>query len=117
MSLNRIALALLVLIPTLASAEEIKCPDAQAGTHLSTVTLFDGPPDEHADLMPDTFKKEKTGGGKSDWDVAYIFEAGRQLYVECQYGSKVPSIVLKAPKVNTCTFKSDRNSKNSLTCK
>jgi hypothetical protein len=116
MLLNRLGIVAFVLIPALASAEEFGCPAARSGGRLVSATLFDGPPSEHADLMPDNYRKSKSGG-QSDWNVAYIFQAGRRLYVQCQYGSKISSVVLEAPKVDICTYSSNGKRRNSLTCK
>ena len=115
MLLTRLVIVALGLVPVLASAAEFGCP-VHSGRHLISATLFDGPPSEHADLMPDHDRKIK-GGGQSEWNVAYIFQAGRKLYVECQYGSKMPSTILEAPKVETCTYYTNANRRNSLTCK
>ena len=116
MLLIRLGIAALALAPALASAEEFGCPSAHSGGPLVSATLFDGPPSEHADLMPDHYRKSKRGG-QSDWNVAYIFQAGRRLYVECQYGSKISSIVLEAPRVDACTYASNGKRRKSLTCK
>jgi hypothetical protein len=113
---NRLGILAFALVPTLAGASEFGCPATQSGRQLVSVTLFDGPPGEHADLRPDRYRKGKSGG-QSDWNVAYIFEAGRRLHIECQYGSRIPSVVLEAPKVDNCTYYSGRGGGNSLTCK
>ena len=100
-----------------AFAGEIGCPKTHAGVQLVTVTLFDGPPDEGADLMPDTFRKSK-GGSLSEWDVAYIFEAGRHLFVECQYGTKIPPVILEpGSSTRKCEFTSHGAGSKSLICK
>src|ERR1700722_15542738 len=112
--LNRLGIAALDLLPAVASAEEVRCPAANAGAQLATVVLFDGPPSEHADLMPDRYRKGKSGG-QSDWNVTYIFKAGRHLFVECQYGAKIPSIVLEATAAGLCTFSTNNDAGNSLT--
>jgi hypothetical protein len=100
-----------------AFADEVGCPKTHAGAPLVTVTLFDGPPSEHADLMPDTVH-ESNSGSKSEWDVAYIFEAGRRLFVECQYGPKItPVIIEPSPSTSKCEFLSQGVGKKSLVCR
>jgi hypothetical protein len=109
--------ALALALPATAScAGETACPQVQAGARLVTVTLFDGPPSEHADLMPDSYRKTRDGG-RSEWDVAYVFKAGRQLYVECKYGDKVAPVVIEpATSTTHCAFVTRDKGQKSLTC-
>jgi hypothetical protein len=109
--------AILVMIPPLSAlAGEIHCPSVREGAKLSTVTLFDGPPSEHADLMPDSSREGK-GGTRSEWQVAYIFKAGRRLYVECKYGPTISAVMLEPePSTYKCEFASQGDSTISLTC-
>lgn len=99
-----------------ASAGEMVCPPTQAGARLVTVTLFDGPPSEHADLVPDRYRKTKDGG-RSEWDVAYVYAAGRKLFVECRYGAKVAPVVIEpAPTATQCAFVTRSQGRKSLSC-
>ena len=67
--------------------------------------------------MPDTFREEKNNS-RSEWDVAYIYKAGRKLFVECQYGAKAPPIVLEpGPSTVTCEFLVQGSDNMSLVCK
>jgi hypothetical protein len=92
------------------------CPETERGAVLTTVTLFDGLPSEHADLEPDR-SVESEGTTKSDWDVSYIFQSGRRLYVQCVYGLKVAAIILKpSPSVSICEYTSQIKGKITLTC-
>lgn len=115
--LNSVAIVAWAAMSVSAFAGEGGCPKTHAGGHLVTATLFDGPPSEHADLMPDTFHESKSGS-RSEWDVAYIFEAGRHLFVECQYGPKVSAVILEpGPSTYKCEFLSQGDGKKSLMCK
>jgi hypothetical protein len=103
-------------MPVTALAGEIRCPNIHEGSLLRTVTLFDGPPSEHADLMPDTFHESKNET-QSKWDVAYIFKAGRQLFVECEYGPKVSMVILEPePSTYKCELLSQQGKQVALTC-
>lgn len=106
-----------VALPEAAGASDASCPQTQHGVGLKTVTLFDGPPKDHADLVPDSFH-EAEGIGRSEWDVTYIFQAGRRLYVQCDYGPTVPVVVLQ-PVASTkkCVYLSQRDGTVSLTCR
>ena len=116
LSLNSVAILALAVAAGPAAAMDLRCPATHAGAFLTGVDLFDGPPSEHADLAPDQYRKTK-GGGKSDWEVGYVFQAGRDLFIECQYGEKIPSVVLKADKhIRRCSYASRRDGRNALTC-
>jgi hypothetical protein len=116
-SLPALGLALALALPALAAcAGETSCPQVQAGARLVSVTLFDGPPSEHADLVPDSYRKTRDGG-RSEWDVAYVFQAGRQLHVECKYGDKAAPVVIEPPPSTTrCEFVTRAKGAKSLTC-
>jgi hypothetical protein len=102
--------------PLLASADEVRCPQTHAGSQLTTATLFDGPPSQHADLMPDTSHETKNGS-QTKWEIAYLFKLGRQPFVECQYGSKGSTVILQPkPSTDNCEFLSQRDKTVSLTC-
>ncbi|WP_146101974.1 STY0301 family protein [Rhodopila globiformis] len=62
---SSVAFAAATMLAGSALAGEAGCPEVHAGAHLVTVTLYDGPPDEHADLMPDTVHESK-GETRSD---------------------------------------------------
>ena len=78
--------------------------------------MYDGPPSERADLMPDSFHGTKRVG-RSEWDVAYIFRAGRRLYVSCDYGPTIAAVVKEPPTTTTtCVLLSHRDGNVSLSC-
>ncbi|MFA5121804.1 STY0301 family protein [Zavarzinia sp.] len=118
MSSNRGILALaLLLAPGLAQAAEVACPAAQGGAPLANVTLFDGPPEELASLVPDDSTRDKNGDTRSTWDVSYIPQAGRTLYVQCDYGKATAPVTLKAEGVQSCAFVQHKDKTLSLTCR
>ena len=108
--------AALILLPVGASGADTRCPAFQAGLPLKTVSVFAGPPEERADLVPDRSVKEGTGV-RSEWSVAYVFQAGRKLFVECHYGGAVPPITL-APDASTthCVYRSAAAGQVTLVC-
>ena len=116
-SLISAALLALVSAQVAASAGEISCPHMHQGTQLTTVMLFDGPPGERADLEPDSVH-ESRGETRSEWDVAYIFKAGRRLFVECEYGQEANTVVLEpAPSTYICEYLARGEKEVSLVCK
>ena len=84
MSSNSLVPVLAVVFACTPFAAEIKCPSYQSKHPLFSVVLFDGPPDEKADLKPD----QSTGSGdhaNSSWDLGYISASGRKLFLVCRY--------------------------------
>lgn len=114
--LNSLLPLTLTIVGISAYANEAACPKFHGGARLVTVSIFDGPPSEHADLMPDRFRTTKDGSS-SEWDVAYVFQAGRKLFVECKYGKKAAPVVMKpSPRTTKCTFIDQDRGPRSLTC-
>ena len=104
---SRILVGLIALALT-GSAKELKCPSSHDKNALTTVDLFDGPPEQMADLVPD-FSKGTSDHVYASWDVGYIFAAGRKLYVVCSYSGsqRASDVTLKADKkVNSGVFRS-----------
>lgn len=114
---SKAAAIFIVMLPIVALAGETHCPPILEGSKLKSVTVYDGSPCEHADLKPDTYKETKSGG-RSEWDVAYIYQAGRKLYVECQYHSNTTKIILE-PDASTykCEFLTRGKKGVSFSCK
>jgi len=101
MSLNKLIFSVaLVLSPIgTAHAQEAKCPSYHGKHPLTSVVVFDGPPEQRADLMPDVSK----GSGDhayASWDVSYIFDSGRNLFLVCRYAD--------AGNANTVTVKVEK---------
>lgn len=79
------------------SALALECPTEK---HLlSNVTVFDGPPEEMASLIPDSYSKNT-----SKWYVGYIHEANRNVYLVCEYSGKKITVTSKE-KVENCIYK------------
>jgi hypothetical protein len=95
-----------LLIATAAHAQSFKCPALQGKNALANVSVFDGPPAEKADLVPDLTK----GSGDhlySSWDIGYLFGMGRTPYLVCKYAGlpDAQSVTLKIDKkVAKCIF-------------
>ena|SRR5579864_5185707 len=99
--------AVLLNCPARASA---LCPSRDQPVR--SVSLFDGPPQEHADLVPD-------GGGKLSgyWEVGYLYDSGRFITVRCKYADGKTSDVKLADKVARCDFKVDAKKTLALSCR
>ena len=117
-SLNRAVLVLILAgAPLVAAAGETRCPAHRAGDRLSSVSLFDGPPSEHADLAPDSSRRDKLGR-RSTWDVAYIFQQGRKLFVVCRYDRHSQDILLSPPQsTRKCEYRVRPHDNNLLICR
>ena len=114
----RLAFASLFLIAGSTHAEEAKCPAHQGINVLASATLFDGPPSEMASLTPDISR----GSGDhaySSWDVRYLFDAGRKLYLVCQYAGTEKTTTIKVDKkVKQCIYRTHTaHTPAELSCK
>lgn len=108
MSWNKLFLCagLVLSLANVAPSQEAKCPSFQGKNRLVTVTVFDGPPEQRADLIPDV----SNGSGdhaRAVWDVGYIFDSGRGLFLVCQFdGGAANTVTVKVDKkVKRCTFR------------
>ena len=116
MSLSRFFLLSLLVLPGPALAKTMSCPASYRGQTLAQVDLFDGPPAEMADLVPDRDFATKDGK-TSVWNVHYVYEQSRSVYLQCQYGSGriIINVHAKSP-VHTCTYTEHKDGKKSLSC-
>ncbi len=104
-----------------AHAEKIACPAMQGSHPLFTVSVFDGPPEERADLMPDdsTAKNNVPAYAYAKWTVDYVYDAGRSVYLLCKYKDSEDTITVKAEKkVTTCIYQEHGKTKpDEMSCK
>jgi hypothetical protein len=78
------AAALLILTASADPSVALHCP-APAGDALAYIAIYDGHPENEADLAPDDTKK--TGGVTSN---VWRLQAGPDgLYIRCGYGKKL----------------------------
>lgn len=76
------AAALLLLVATSAPATALECPTVPGQT-LVYIDIYDGPPEQQADLAPDRTIKPSAGTVSNLWEVT----AGTDgLFVKCGYG-------------------------------
>jgi hypothetical protein len=78
---------------------------------LRSVTVFDGPPSEQASLVPD--RAGKNGGS---WELGYVYDAGRSVWVRCQYADGSSSEVQLSAKVGNCEYKAVKKDAFKLFC-
>lgn len=118
--MSKILAGLLSLVAFTACAQELKCPASQGKNVLTSVDLFDGPPAERADLVPDD-SRGTTNLMYASWKVGYLFDSGRKLYVVCSYSGPQPTseVTLKAEKrVSSCIFRAHgKGHPTELSCK
>ncbi len=98
-----IAAVLLAACGLPAQAQVIKCPVSQQGHSLTTLGLFDGPPDQLYELVP------QDGG----WKLGYKAASPYGFFISCEY-NKSPDdqnpIELNfhvKPNVSACLFQND----------
>ena len=104
MFIHERVLCLSLLLAGVAQAQQVGCPAAQGKSLLTGVTVFDGPPAEMADLVPDVSR-----GGQANlfqsWEVGYLFDQHRTVYLSCRYARVSAPVVVKIERrVKTCSF-------------
>jgi hypothetical protein len=114
--LNKFLVCAAVMVATAVHAEETQCPSYHEKNPLSGAVVFDGPPEERADLMPDVSR----GGADhayATWDVGYIFDSGRKLFLVCQYSGLTDTVTVKVDqKVRACIYESHPDGPAALRC-
>ena len=115
--LSLIWLFLTGLLATSAQAEPVKCPPFSNNMALSAVSVYDGPPEEMANLAPDSTKTK----GKlftANWTVGDIYDAGRQMHLVCKYATAASLTIRVEKKVHMCVFRSNvPNQPGEMICK
>ena len=111
MSLSKLILVASLALSAVSQAQQARCPAHRGNSPLSSVVVFDGPPAERADLIPDVSK----GSGDhayASWEVSYIFDSGRTLFLVCRFAglADTQSVTVKVEKkVKHCTFRTHRS--------
>jgi hypothetical protein len=95
---------IVVLLAGVSQAQQVGCPAAQGKSLLAGVSVFDGPPAEMADLVPDVSRGSAANLFQS-WEVGYLFDQHRTVYLACRYaGVSAPVVVKVEQRVKTCSF-------------
>jgi hypothetical protein len=120
LSLNRLIVSAVLVVVSMAHGEEAKCPSYKDKSPLSTVVLFDGPPEQRADLMPDV-SKGRGDHAYASWDVSYVFDSGRNLFLVCRFAgmTDTDAVTVKVEKrVQRCIYRTHGKGKPAqLTCR
>lgn len=90
------------------------CPNFQKNKALYSVSVFDGPPEQMAELIADSAGYLPNRNVYGTWGLSYIFKAGRYPYLVCKYGNSTHSekVVIKvSSKVNSCEYLEDSKTK------
>ena len=104
---DAVLLTILAFVSVNAMAETVRCPVLASGSPLTGASVYDGPPEEMADLVPESTSRTagKRAGERSIWNVGYVFDAGRKLYLVCRYGARGERSEVKIKtKVLRCTY-------------
>jgi hypothetical protein len=98
-SFDKLILAGVLVFASAAHAQEFKCPGFHGKNPLASISVYDGPPSEMADLVPDVSK----GSGDhayASWDIGYLFALNRTPYLVCKFAGLPDSqaVTLKIDK-------------------
>jgi hypothetical protein len=78
---------------------------------LHSVTVFDGPPSEQASLVPDFANR-----GASSWELGYVYDAGRTVWIRCQFADGTNSEAELGARVGKCESKTIKKDVIKLAC-
>jgi hypothetical protein len=80
------AAALLILAAsTAAPPTALECP-AIPGQTLVYIDVYDGPPENQADLVPDQYQDKAR---KTAWNTWELYQNPERIYVKCGYGARL----------------------------
>jgi hypothetical protein len=74
--------ALLILAAASATPVALQCP-AIPGETLVYIDIYDGPPENEADLVPD---QHQDRANKTAWNIWQLYQNPERVYVKCGYG-------------------------------
>jgi hypothetical protein len=97
------------LMPAALSAKPV-CINSGHG-HLVDFDVFDGDPSELADLIG-----QETGPNTGYFDLAYIYQSGRVVTINCKYSDGIV-ISEKQPPIKGCSYFYSPGGKVSLSCR
>ncbi len=90
-------------IATATQAAPVACPVSQHGKPLTAASLFDGPPEDGADLRPEDSARPINGHMTTWWSLAEIHKQGRQPHLVCEYVSGGKLVLKPGKAVRHCT--------------
>jgi hypothetical protein len=102
-----------------ACAQQFKCPASQGKSPLNNAAVFDGPPAQKADLVPDDSKGDLTYT-YARWDVGYLTGSSHHVYLVCKYAGlgDAGSVTVKVDKpVQQCVFRAPKGQPAEAVCK
>jgi hypothetical protein len=109
---NRISIAAIALASACGIGHAIGAEVCAAKSQtLRSITVFDGPPPEQASLVPD-----QTGKNGGSWELGYVYDAGRSVWVRCQYADGTSADVQLSAKVGKCEYKEVKKDAFKLSC-
>lgn len=114
MSLSKTFITLLLVSVFACSADSgvsIEVCPLRAEATLQYVDVFDGPPEELATLIPDN-----VGEHAGNWQLGYIYDAGRFVTVRCKYTDGKMQDVKLSKKIQGCTYTIDSHKTLKLLC-
>jgi hypothetical protein len=104
----------LVLAAGAAHAQNVQCPPRSGAGALANVSVFDGPPEEQADLVPD-INRHSSASVRMEW--RFEARADNNYYLQCKYTAGAEPIVLKVDQTaRLCAFRREGKS-ISATCR
>lgn len=101
--------------PMMAAAAKPRCPATKDKVTLSNVSVFDGPPEEHAELVPDVSRGRNA---YAVWDVGHVFNEGHEIFLVCRYGIADDTVTVEVDtRVDRCFYQSLAHGAAQVNCR
>ena len=113
-SIELLLLPVALMAGTSRAPAPFACPASDGGAPLANGAVYDGPIAENAQLAPDAERRIR-GGTVNTWPVAYIYQAGRQVYLSCTYPNRPPVTVAVTRPVKACRYTA-QGTRQRLSC-
>ena len=105
-----VSLTVLAMAVGIAQTSAAEVCAAKSKT-LRSFTIFDGPPSQKASLVPDSADKVT-----ATWEVGGVYDAGRIVWVRCEYAGGSHADAKLAQKVAKCESRAVKKDVFKLNC-
>lgn len=100
-----------------AFAAKPRCPAVKDNVRLSGVSVFDGPPEEQADLVPD-ISRGRNIVVYAVWEVGHVYDEGRNIFLVCRYGDSDDTVTVQVEtRVDRCFYRAVGRGAAEVNCR
>lgn len=78
---------------------------------LRSIMVFNGPPSELVSLVA-----EQSGDHSGYWELGYVYDEGRSVWVRCQYTDGTSSDIQLSTRISKCEYEEFKDDTFKLSC-